>query len=198
MIILGLTGSIGMGKSTVAAQFATCGALVLNADLVAHQLMSPRGAAFSAVAEAFPQAVESGHINRQKLGKIVFGDDAALAQLEAIMHPQIMAARADKAHEYTYRRHPLVVMEVPLLYEIGADTLCDVTVVVTAPAFIQRQRVLKRKGMTPEKFQQILARQLPDIEKRLRADAVIHTGLGKAQSMQQVRALLRQPYSQIT
>jgi dephospho-CoA kinase len=191
MIILGLTGSIGMGKSTVVAQFKQCGATVVDADALVHQLLSPKGAAFAAVAEVFPQAVENGQINRQILGKNVFAEDTALAVLESILHPLTFAAMVGQAQQARLLGAKIVVMEVPLLFEKGFDVLCDAVAVVTAPTFIQRQRVLKRKGMTAQKLQQILRHQLPDAEKRKRADAVIHTGLGKAHSFRQVQALLK-------
>lgn len=189
-VILGLTGSIGMGKSTVAAQFKHRGVWVVDADALVHRLMLPKGAAFQSITLAFPEVVEHGQINRQKLGKIVFADDAKLKKLEHILHPRVRQKIGQTIRQAIYRRIPLLVLEIPLLYETKADRLCHHVAVVTAPPFIQQQRVLRRSGMTAEKLKQILKHQMPDPEKRRRADVVIHTGLGKAMSLQQVKTTL--------
>lgn len=188
--ILGLTGSIGMGKSTVAAQFQRLGARVVDADALVHQLMAPRGAAYAPIAAAFQQAVENGRINRQVLGRIVFAEDARLKQLEHILHPLVRGQIKKEIRRAEYLRHKLLLLEIPLLYETGAEALCDAVAVTTAPAFIQRRRVMQRPGMTETKFRHILQHQLPDAEKRKRADAVIHTGLGRAASMRAVSTIL--------
>lgn len=180
--ILGLTGSIGMGKSTVAGQFRQCGVPVVDADALVHQLMTPRGEAFNAIARAFPQALENGLINRQQLGRIVFAEDKKLRQLEQLLHPQVRHKIKHAIRHAQYGRVPLMVLEIPLLFETNAEMLCDAVVVVTAPYFLQRQRVMRRAGMTEEKFRQILQHQMPDAEKRRHADWVIPTGSGKAAS----------------
>jgi len=189
--VLGLTGSIGMGKSTVAGQCRYLGAVVSDADATVHRLMAPGGAAFTPIAAKFPQVMENGRINRRKLGQIVFTDDEALHWLEGLLHPLVRAAHLAVIRRARYQRRPWVVLEIPLLYETGAEAICDAVAVVTSPEFIQHQRVMKRAGMTEEKFRQILAKQMPDAEKRRRADAVIETGQGKAFSLKQVKALKR-------
>jgi dephospho-CoA kinase len=191
LTVLGLTGSIGMGKTTVAAQFARLGAEVSDADKVAHALMQPHSTAFDEIAHAFPAAVKKGEIDRRELGKIVFADPAALAKLEIILHPRVRAAHEHKIRLLRRQRRPLLVLEIPLLFESGAHTICDYVAVVTAPPYIQRQRVLKRPGMTEQKFRQILARQLPDAEKRARADFVINTGLGEWHALREVRDVMK-------
>lgn len=190
--ILGLTGSIGMGKSTVASQFKALGVPVVDADAIVHALLAPKGAAFAAVAQAFPEVVKKGIIDRQHLGKTVFADASQLKRLEAILHPLVRQRLKETIRQARYQRRLLLVLEIPLLFEIHAEVLCDAVVVVTAPAFIQRQRVLARPGMSETKFKQIVAQQVPDREKRHRADAVISTGLGKAASWRQVKTLLNQ------
>jgi dephospho-CoA kinase len=188
--ILGLTGSIGMGKSTVARQFKQLGAVVSDADKVVHALMRPGSAAFDAIAHAFPDAVIEGAVDRRALGKIVFENPAKLARLEAILHPQVRAFHHALARKLARWRQGLLVLEIPLLFESGADAMCDAVAVVTAPAYIQKQRVLARLGMTEQKFHQILLRQLSDAEKRVRADFIIQTGLGKAHSLRQVKQII--------
>ena len=191
MLVLGLTGSIGMGKSTAAAMLRRLGLPVHDADAAVHRLMAPGGAAVAQVAAAFPEAAGPGGIDRAKLGKAVLTDTPALKRLEAILHPLVRAeARAFLAKQARLRR-PLVVLDIPLLYETGGDRLCDYVVVVSAPAFIQRARVLRRPGMTEARFQAILARQLPDAEKRRRADFVVQTGLNKAHALRQLATMVR-------
>lgn len=194
MIVIGLTGSIGMGKSTVARQFAECGARVSDSDAIVHRLLAPGGRGFRPVAEQFPQVVENGTINRAKLGAIVFDDPQKLRILESILHPLALAAHIALIRQAVRRRYPrVVVLEVPLLFEAHVDALCDRIVTVTAPPFIQRQRVMARPAMTEHKFRRILALQLPDAEKRRRSDYVITTGLGRNHSLRQVRAILSEP-----
>ena len=187
-LILGLTGSIGMGKSTVAAMFAQSGVPVFDADAEVRRLQGPDGALLPAIEQAFPGTTGITGVDRQKLGAAVFGDDAALARLEAIVHPAVRAARAQFLLEHA--GVPLVVFDIPLLFEKGGVEDVDVVAVASAPAEVQRQRVLARPGMTAERFAQILSRQLPDAEKRQRADHVIDTGTTVARTREQVRQLI--------
>ena len=190
MVVMGLTGSIGMGKSTAAAMFRGLGVPVHDADATNHRLMAPDGAAFDRVAELFPDVIRDGQIDRQTLGKIVFGDAKALKRLEAILHPLIRAAEIRFLRNQQMLGRKLVVLDIPLLYETGGEKRCDVVSVVSAPGFVQRQRVLAREGMTDEKFSAILSKQMPDIEKRKRADYVIPTGLGRAVTFQYIQGIV--------
>lgn len=189
MIVIGLTGSIAMGKSTVAKQCELLGAKAICADSIVHALMRPDGKAFSAVVEAFPKALVKGEIDRKALGKIVFGDSRKMAALEAILHPLVKTEEEAFVHKQKMLGARAVVLDIPLLFEAGSDNRVDVTLVASAPAFVQRQRAMARTGMTEEKFHAILARQMSDSEKRARADFVVATGLGKAQSMRQLKTL---------
>jgi dephospho-CoA kinase len=181
-LIIGLTGSIGMGKSTVAAMFEELGVPVFDADAEVHRLQGPAGALLPAIEAAFPGTTSAAGVDRVKLGALVFGDDAALSRLERIVHPAVAAAR--QAFLIEHAGQPVVVFDIPLLFEKGGAAQVDQVVVVSSPAEVQRARVLARPGMTPEKFAQILARQVPDAEKRARADHVIDTGV----SLEQTRA----------
>jgi dephospho-CoA kinase len=165
--IVGLTGSIGMGKSTVAAMLRDLGVPVFDADASVHALQGPGGRLVPAIETAFPGTTGKMGVDRQKLGALVLGDNAAMAQLEAIVHPEVAAERATflAAHDTA----PLVVFDIPLLFEKGGAGAVDSVIVVSAPPEIQRARVLDRPGMTSQKFDAILARQLPDAEKRARA-----------------------------
>jgi dephospho-CoA kinase len=174
MIRLGLTGSIGMGKSTVAAMFRDAGVPVFDADAEVHRLQGPGGALVRAIEAAFPGTTGPAGIDRVALGAAVFGDDAALARLEAIVHPAVAEAREAFLSEHA--EAPLIVLDIPLLFEKAGWRDVDRIVVVSAPPEVQRARVLARPGMTTAKFEAILARQLPDAEKRARADHVIPTG----------------------
>lgn len=178
MIVLGLTGSIGMGKSTTTAMFADAGALVWNADEAVHRLYAPGGAAVGPVGEAFPGVVEDGAVDRTRLAEALGADDQAFRRLEAIVHPLVMARRLEDLAAAETRGVRLAVLDIPLLYETGGEAAVDAVVVVTAPAEVQAARVLARPGMTRERFEAILARQLPDAEKRRRADFVVDTGEG--------------------
>jgi len=190
MLVLGLTGSIGMGKSTAAAMLRRLGLPVHDADAAVHRLMNKGGAAVGAVEAAFPGVVAEGAVDRRRLGARVLDDDAAMKRLEAILHPLVRAeARAFLARQARLRR-PLVVLDIPLLFETGGEQLCDAVVVVTAPATTQRARVLRRPGMTEEKMRAVLARQMPDAEKRARADFVVQTGLGKRHTLRQLAAIV--------
>ncbi|WP_448502907.1 dephospho-CoA kinase [Sphingomonas sp.] len=186
--LLGLTGSIGMGKSTVAAMFADLGVPVFDADAEVHRLQRPGGAMLPAIAAAFPGTVGADGLDRQALGARVFGDDGALARLEAIVHPVVAAERA--AFMAAHQDKPLIVLDIPLLYEKGGWDAVDAVAVVSAPAQVQRERVLARPGMTEDRFAAILSRQMPDAEKRARADHVIPTGGRLADTRAAVAALV--------
>ena len=172
--ILGLTGSIGMGKSTVAGMFAELGVPVFDADAVVRGLQSSGGALVELIGQAFPGTTGSNGVDREKLGAAVFDDPAALARLEAIVHPAVRAARGEFLMEHAGQ--PLVVFDIPLLFEKGGIEEVDAVLVVSAATEVQRARVLARPGMSPERFARILALQMPDAEKRARADYVIDTG----------------------
>ena len=187
--ILGLTGSIGMGKSAVAQMMREQGVPVFDADAQVHRLQGPDGALLPAIEAAFPGTTGPAGVDRGKLGALVFGDPAALSRLEAIVHPAVGRARESFLIEHAGQ--PLVVFDVPLLFEKGHQTGLDAVAVVSAPADVQRARVLARPGMTPEKFAQILALQVPDAEKRARADHVIDTGLSLPQTREMVNDLVR-------
>jgi dephospho-CoA kinase len=174
MIIVGLTGSIGMGKSTVAAMFREYGVPVFDADAAVHQLQGPGGRLLGVIEAAFPGTTSEDGVDRAKLGAQVFGDDEALRRLEAIVHPAVFAERV--SFLAANADAPIVVFDIPLLFEKGGADKLDAVVVVSASAALQRTRVLARPGMTVEKFEQILARQTPDAEKRARADYLVETG----------------------
>ncbi|MDX7953534.1 dephospho-CoA kinase [Lichenihabitans sp. Uapishka_5] len=176
MQVIGLTGSIGMGKSTTAAMFRDAGVPVHDADASVHALY--RGAAVAPVEAAFPGVTEGGAIDRDRLRARVLGDAAALQTLEAIVHPLVAAARDAFLDEAKASGAPLAVLDIPLLYEVGAERHCDRVAVVTAPEAVQKARVLARPGMTEAMFSAILARQVPDAEKRRRADWIIDTSGG--------------------
>ncbi|MCC0038980.1 MAG: dephospho-CoA kinase [Brucellaceae bacterium] len=176
MIILGLTGSIGMGKSTTAKMFADAGVPVSDADRMVHALYA--GAAVPHIEKAFPGTVSDGVVDRDKLAATVLGDPARLRELEAIVHPLVRAETDAFVERHRQAGAPLIVLDIPLLFEIGGMGRVDRILVVTAPADVQRERVLSRPGMTEEKFDAILAKQVPDAEKRRRADFVIDTSRG--------------------
>jgi dephospho-CoA kinase len=190
MLVLGLTGSIGMGKSTTSAMFQVEGVPVYDSDAAVHALYATGGAAVGPVEAAFPGVVVNGAIDRARLSAQVVGDAEALAKLEAIVHPLVGAHRIGFFEKATAEGHEIVVLDIPLLFETGGEKKVDKVVVVSAPADVQRARVLARPEMTPEKFEAILARQTPDAEKRARADFVIDTGQGLDSARQQVRDLL--------
>lgn len=190
MIILGLTGSIGMGKSTTTQMFAEAGALVWNADEAVHALYAPGGAAVGPVGDAFPDVVVDGVVDRARLAAVLGRDPAAFARLEAIVHPLVLAGRLEALAAAEARGVALAVLDIPLLYETGGDAAVDAVVVVTADADIQRRRVLARPGMTVERLDAILARQLPDAEKRRRADFLVDTGPGLAPARARVAEIV--------
>lgn len=188
-IVLGLTGSIGMGKSTVAAMFRDLGVPVFDADAAVHELQGPGGALLPEIETAFPGTTGPLGVDRPRLGTAVFGDPAALKRLERIVHPAVGAMRADFLARHAAQ--PLIVFDIPLLYEKGANAEVQAVVVVSAPAEVQRARVLARPGMTEEKLAQILGLQVPDAEKVARADYVIDTGSTLAETRQAVTNLVR-------
>ena len=190
MIVLGLTGSIGMGKTQAAQALRRLGAAVFDADAEVHKLLAVGGAAVDPVAEAFPGVAKDGAIDRAALGALVFGDDQATNRLEAILHPLVASVESSFLMAAAARRRKLAVLDVPLLFEAGGDERCDAVAVVMAPAFLQAQRVLRRSGMTPARFAAIRARQMPDAEKQRRADFVIHTGLDRRSSLRELRAMV--------
>lgn len=185
--IVGLTGSIGMGKSTVAAMFEAAGVPVFDADAVVHRLQGPGGELVPAIEAAFPGATGPEGVLRDKLGQRVFADPQALARLEAIVHPAVADRRSEFLLEHAGQK--AVVFDIPLLFEKGGAEAVDEIVVVSASAEVQRARVLARPGMTPEKFARILGLQLPDAEKRARAHHVIDTGTTLAATEVAVRRL---------
>jgi len=197
MLVLGLTGSIGMGKTTAANMLRRMGLPLHDADRAVHRLLATGGAAVTAVEAAFPGVVSDGATDREQLAAQVFEDRAALKRLEGILHPAVRRT----AHAFLGRQaragRPLVVLDIPLLFETGGEALCNAVVVVAAPPFVQHARVMARRGMTPARFQAILAKQMPNREKRRRADFVVHTGLSKAATLRQLRAIVtllrRQP-----
>jgi len=192
-LIIGLTGSIGMGKSTVAAMFAGKGVPVFDADAQVRAMQGPGGALVPAIELAFPGSTDSQGVCREKLGGLVFGDAAALARLEGIVHPAVASAR--RAFLKHHAAAPMVVFDIPLLFEKTGKQGLDHIVVVSAPAEVQRARVLARAGMTEEKFLQILGLQLPDAQKRARADTVIETGTSLEETELAVNRLIKTLYS---
>ncbi|HWA22640.1 MAG TPA: dephospho-CoA kinase [Caulobacterales bacterium] len=190
MIILGLTGSIGMGKSTTAAMLREEGIPVYDSDAAVHELYAKGGKAVEPVGAAFPGAVRDGAIDRALLGKLALGDNAALKKLESIVHPLVRETQAAFVRKHHAAGAPAVVLDIPLLFESRADQIVDAVIVVTAPPAVQRRRLLARPGMTEEKLAHILARQIPDAEKREKADFLINTEFGLEDARNQVRAVL--------
>lgn len=190
MILVGLTGSIGMGKSTTASLFAAEGVPVYDADAAVHQLYARGGAAVEPLEEEFGDVVVDGAVDRERLSKKVLNDPDAMKRLEAIVHPLVGASRVGFFQEATEKKADIVVLDIPLLFETGGEKNMACVVVVSAPADQQRTRVLARPGMTLEKFEAILARQTPDAVKRERADFVIDTGQGVDHAREQVRQVL--------
>jgi dephospho-CoA kinase len=188
MILLGLTGSIGMGKSTVAAMFRAENLPVFDADAAVHRLQGPDGSLIPAIEAAFPGTTGKNGVDRAALGARVLSDRAALARLESIVHPAVAAER----HTYlsACSDAPLVVLDIPLLFEKGGAAQVDKVAVVSAPSAIQRARVLARPGMTEARLQSILALQMPDADKRARADYVIDTAVPLAETRDQVRRII--------
>ena len=190
MKIVGLTGSIGMGKSTTSGLFAEAGAAVYDADAAVHEIYAPGGAAVEPVGAAFPGVVVGGGIDRARLSKHVLGNPEALKTLEQIVHPLVGRGRQMFFEQARREQRDIVILDVPLLFETGGDKALDAVIVVSAPSDIQRERVLARPEMTPDKLDAILARQMPDAEKRQRADFVIDTSAGLEAARTQVEAIM--------
>ena len=188
MIVLGLTGSIGMGKSTTAGMFEAAGVPVHGSDETVHCLYSGRAAPL--VEAAFPGTVFNGVVDREKLGRAVLGDAAALKRLEALVHPLVREDEAAFLEHHREAGAALVVLDIPLLFETGGQARVDKIVVVTAPEDVQRKRVLKRPGMTEEKFAAILSKQVPDAQKRQQAHFVIDTSHGMEAAAREVAAII--------
>ena len=186
--ILGLTGSIGMGKSATAAMFRARGVPVHDADAAVHRLYA--GAAVGAVEAAFPGVTVNGAVDRARLGQKVFGNAEAMKKLEAIVHPLVRGAERAFLEEARNKNASLAVLDIPLLFETGGERRCRAVAVVTAPAWIQRERVMARPGMDEERFAAILARQLPDVDKRRRAHFLIDSSRGLAFAQAEVGAII--------
>ena len=185
--MVGLTGSIAMGKTETGKLFASLGLPVYDADAVVHRLYERGGAAVAPVAKAFPTAVHDGRVDREKLTRRVAADQGALAELEAIVHPLVRQAEHEFLAAAAKRNDDVVILDIPLLYETRGEGRMDAVIVVSAPAHVQRERVLARPGMTLEKLEAIHARQVPDVDKRARADFVIETDKGKEHAFAQVK-----------
>lgn len=190
MIVLGLTGSIGMGKTHAARVLRRLGVPVFDADRVVHRLIGRGGKAVAAVGQAFPGVVKDGAVDHEALAQQVFCDGPALERLEAILHPLVGAAERRFLRRAALGRRDVVVLDLPLLFETGAERRCDATVLVTAPAFVQERRVLKRPGMTRSRLAAIRARQMPEAEKRRKADFVVRTGLSRGETLKQLRRIV--------
>ncbi|MFZ5691352.1 MAG: dephospho-CoA kinase [Pseudomonadota bacterium] len=188
MIILGLTGSIGMGKSTTAKLFAEEGVPVHDADAAVHALYE--GEAVPLIEKAFPGTTVDGKVDRARLAKAVIGQPDAMKRLESIVHPLVAKSRDRFLEKAREDGAPVVVLDIPLLFETGGEELVDAVVVVSAAPQIQRQRVMERAGMTAEKFEALLAKQMPDAEKRKRADYIVDSGHGIEPARAQVREIL--------
>lgn len=191
-VVLCLTGSIGMGKSETARMFAAFGVPVFDADAEVHRLMAQGGAAVAAVDAAFPGVVRDGAVDRKELGARVFHDAPALKRLEAILHPMVRQAETEFLRQAEADGQRLVVLDIPLLFETGGEHRCDHVVVVSAPAHVQRDRVLGRPGMTPDRLSRILDQQMPDAEKRQKADFIIDSSRGLDDARRQVADIIDQ------
>jgi dephospho-CoA kinase len=190
MLLIGLTGSIGMGKSETAKMFVKLGVPVYDADAAVHALYAKGGAAIAPMAEAFPSAVIDGAVDRQALSRAVLGLPDEMKKLEAIVHPLVGHAQLDFLRKAQAEGHNAVVLDIPLLYETGGEKRVDVVVVVSAPYHIQETRVLARPGMDTAKFAAIHAKQVPDEEKRRRADFIIDTDKGLDHAFDAVKAVV--------
>lgn len=192
MRIIGLTGSIGMGKSTTASLFRRLGIPVYDADRAVHSLSEKGGRAVPCIARAFPDAVKDGAVDRARLGQQVFNDETALRKLESILHPMVQDERRRFLRRARAARRPMVVLDIPLLLETGGEAEVDFLAVVSCPVFLQEARALARPGMTREKLAAIRSHQMPDGEKRRRADRVIRTGQGKRPVIRQIVSIRRE------
>lgn len=191
MLLVGLTGSIGMGKSATAAMFEDLGVPVYDADAAVHRLYANGGAAVEPIEAVFPGVTRDGAIDRQELGKRVLGNAEEIAKLEAIIHPLVGEAQLTFLRAKEKNGAKLVVLDIPLLFETGGENRVDTVIVVSAPYEVQKARVLERPGMTEEKFEAIRAKQVPDEEKRARADFVIETDKGLEAARAEVKKILQ-------
>ena len=191
MFVIGLTGSVGMGKSTTASMFRDQGVPVQDADREVHRLMAAGGLAVPAIDRAFPGVVKTGAVDRAALGSVVFADSDKLKILESILHPMVAAQRTGFIERAARRGCPMVVLDIPLLFETAGDRNCDLTVLVTAPPFVQAARFLRRPGTSQERLDAIRAKQMPDSAKRRLADIVINSGCGRAPVLRAVRDIVR-------
>jgi len=189
MLLVGLTGSIGMGKSETAKMFTRLGVPVYDADAAVHAIYAKGGSAVEPLREAFPEAIVDGAVDRVRLSKLVLDDRDALRRLEGIVHPLVGESQMDFLKQASESGAGMAVLDIPLLYETGGEERVDAVVVVSAPADVQRQRVLERPGMTEEKFEQILAKQVPDADKRARADFIVETDKGLDHAFEQVQRI---------
>lgn len=195
MITVGITGSIGMGKTTVANMLREMNIPVHDSDAAVHHLLGPGGAAVAAVGRMFPETLQTNDqrqvfVDRQILGRIVFADRSKKRELEDVLHPMVREESDKFKEEMRKRAHKLVALDIPLLFETGGESRVDVTICVSAPSETQRDRVMARPGMTAEKFDRIVAGQLPDAEKRARADYIIETGKGMEETRQQLNKVI--------
>ena len=190
MIVVGLTGSIGMGKSNAARSLRYLGVPVYDADAEVHKLYAKGGAAVAPIARAFPFAVRDGAVDRAKLSELLRADPGAVARLETIVHPLVRRIQERFLRVAAVRREPIAVLDIPLLFETGGEKRCDAVIVVSAPAYLQRQRVLRRPGMSGAKLDLLLGRQTPDAEKRRRADYVINTNRGYRDTLTALRKIV--------
>ena len=191
MRVIGLTGGIGMGKSTAAAAFRRAGIPVFDADQEVHRLQARGGAAVAPIAAAFPGVIRDGAVDRARLREVVTKDFAALKRLEAIVHPLVREGERRFLARARRKGYKLVVLDIPLLFETGGDRRVDQVVVVSAPADVQRARVRLRRGVTDAQARALIARQMPDAEKRRRADIVVRTGLSRHHAQRRLRGLIR-------
>ena len=189
MKIIGLTGSIGMGKSVAASQWRMLGVPVHDSDAMVHRLMQPDGAAFVTIASLFPEVIEDGEINRKKLGQIIFHDKEKRKVLEGIIHPLVKQSSLKFINDCRRKRHKICVLDIPLLFEIGRHTEMDEVITVSAPQWVQRRRVLTRPNMTVDKYKSIVKMQIPDYRKRLVSDYVVFTARGKRHSLNAIKRI---------
>lgn len=191
MVILGLTGSIGMGKTAVAKVFRRFGVPVHDADAAVHGMLGGKGQAVEAVRRAFPGVVHGGAVDREALASKVFTDEDALRRLEVLLHPLVRRSQYRFLGHACRRGARLAVLDIPLLFETGAEKRCDAVILVSAPRFVQDFRVLKRPGMTHERLAAIRARQMPEREKKRRANFVVATGLGRDSALKSIHGIVK-------
>jgi dephospho-CoA kinase len=189
-LLVGLTGSIGMGKTETARLFARFGIPVYDADLAVHRLYAPGGMGVAAIGKVFPECVSSGRVDRTCLSEKIRADRMALAKVEAIVHPLLVGEQEGFVSDAAANGADIVLLDIPLLFETGADMRMDAVVVVTAPEAVQRARVLARPGMSEELFERIVSRQLPDVDKRKRADFIVETDKGISDAEDQVKRIV--------